>query len=77
MTKESVKDISSVIMSSDVPRNINKMDVPEFAYLPPPKEIVFGKYEEGLREKLVRKTKENPAVPFGKVTCYITIYILH
>ncbi|CAI9718421.1 Hypothetical predicted protein [Octopus vulgaris] len=52
-------------MSSDVPKKIEKMDVPEFAYLPPPKELVFGKYEEGLKEKLIRKTKENPAVPFG------------
>ncbi|GAB1598672.1 HIG1 domain family member 2A, mitochondrial-like [Argonauta hians] len=51
-------------MSSDQP-NVKKEDIPDFRYLPPPKDIIFGRYEEGLRDKLVRKTKENPAVPFG------------
>lgn len=36
----------------------------EFGYLPPPRELLYR--EEGVKEKLLRKTKENPFVPIGK-----------
>eukprot|EP00745_Piridium_sociabile_P016121 TRINITY_DN23952_c2_g2_i1.p1 TRINITY_DN23952_c2_g2~~TRINITY_DN23952_c2_g2_i1.p1 ORF type:complete len:118 (-),score=26.79 TRINITY_DN23952_c2_g2_i1:658-984(-) len=35
----------------------------DFSYLPPHRENMYK--EEGLKEKFVRKTKENPFVPIG------------
>ena len=53
-------------MSPGVSESPEKMEPPQFAYLPPPSESLYGYKEEGLKEKFIRKTKENPAVPFGK-----------
>merc|ERR1711860_429945 len=35
----------------------------DFSSFPPPREVFYN--EEGVKEKFIRKTKENPAVPFG------------
>ncbi|KAI8789392.1 HIG1 domain family member 2A [Biomphalaria glabrata] len=44
----------------------------EFAYLPPPAPF----YEqEGLKEKLIRKTKENPFVPLGVIFTTVVLAI--
>lgn len=56
-------------MSSSDSKSIEeRMEPPQFAYLPPPGESLQMYKQEGLKEKLIRKTKENPAVPFGKST---------
>lgn len=53
-------------MSSSDSKSIEeRMEPPQFAYLPPPGESLQMYKQEGLKEKLIRKTKENPAVPFG------------
>ena len=42
-----------------------KSDDEEFSYLPAPRDASMYK-EEGLKEKFLRKTKENPFVPIGR-----------
>jgi hypothetical protein len=52
-----------------------RKDEEEFAYLPPPKEGSLFPKEEGLKDKFIRKTKENPFVPIGtKDLFYIMIH---
>ncbi|KAL5021356.1 hypothetical protein ScPMuIL_000511 [Solemya velum] len=48
----------------------------EFLYLPPPDDDPGAMYrEEGVREKFIRKTKENPAVLVGvAATTYALSY---
>ncbi|XP_071090677.1 HIG1 domain family member 2A, mitochondrial-like [Haliotis cracherodii] len=43
---------------------VQKPPPQEYAYLPPPREEL-GYYQEGLKEKFIRKTKDNPFVPIG------------
>ncbi|KAK7110183.1 hypothetical protein V1264_014103 [Littorina saxatilis] len=49
---------------SDVEKGKN-MGQEDFTYLPPPREVFYR--EEGVKEKFIRKTKENPFVPLGVV----------
>ena len=37
----------------------------EFAYLPPPTQDASIYYQEGVKEKLIRKTKQNPFIIVG------------
>ncbi|KAK7500693.1 hypothetical protein BaRGS_00007937 [Batillaria attramentaria] len=45
------------------PGSENAMGTEDFTYLPPPRPPMYR--EEGVKEKFIRKTKENPFVPIG------------
>ncbi|GFR96260.1 respiratory supercomplex factor 1, mitochondrial [Elysia marginata] len=51
-------------MSDGAPRPKNKLTIEELSYLPPPAPFYV---QQGLREKLLSKCKENPFVPLGVV----------
>ena len=51
-------------MASPGSEKEKNMGEEDFSYLPPPREIMYR--QEGLKEKFIRKTKENPFVPAGK-----------
>ena len=51
-----------------------KPDDEEFSYLPAPRDASMYK-EEGLKEKFLRKTKENPFVPIGR-KCPLSVLFL-
>ena len=49
------------LVTEAVPKN--KLTIEELSYLPPPAPFYV---QQGLREKLISKCKENPFVPLGK-----------
>ncbi|XP_067657253.1 HIG1 domain family member 2A, mitochondrial-like [Haliotis asinina] len=51
-------------MATSTETTAQKPPPQEFAYLPPPRQDI-GYHDEGLKDKFIRKTKENPFVPIG------------
>lgn len=50
-------------MAVSEPKKEMQTQQDEFTYLPPPRESPY--FTEGVKEKFIRKTKENPFVPVG------------
>ncbi|CAG5124978.1 unnamed protein product [Candidula unifasciata] len=51
---------------------IPEVNYKDLSYLPPPEPYYV---QEGLREKLIRKTKENPFVPLGVIFTTVVLTV--